>query len=597
MSSSTSEKFNRLVSAKEAIRKAINKKGGRVSAAVPFEQYATKIDQIQIYELPEVDPDAFNNFINNYYNNTERAKYNFYQDTTLANLNDTTLDYLKRMGIAHTKSLYQFCYGATNLQAVGDLTLIGDTCMSAYRAFYGCTKLTDVTQFKCNSINLTSIDSLFYQCSALKNVKLDIYTEKALAATNMFYSCNSLQNLDIVIESQNSIDASYFFYQLYQSTLDRLVANNSKVVFRTPGLLNLSYFLHNSDSTTSKVSNISGLLDILDLTEVGKINLYAAFNRTRVLTTTAGNTAVQTFINSLDLNKVTNMAYMFTYSYSNENFTNLDLTINLPDTNLHVPIYYMFSCDNSYTYASSIVSNFTCTSDHSAASLFKEYGGNLDYASYHPLKSITRVSLPNISNTARMFYCCSYLERINAFETGPNLRTVYIYSNESYTPQDSNFEYYALGYSYSPDYGMFYNCKRLTYLPAFDTSNCISFKYMFYNCIALTEVPAFDLGGLDTVINSSYKDYWHTQSYSDWRSPLYYMVYGCSNLTAFHCTNIKGNLDLSYSTKFTREALLEVIGNLVNTGYAMTLHIGSTNLAKLTEEDIAIATEKGWTIN
>ena len=61
--------------------------------------------------------------------------------------------------------------------------------------------------------------------------------------------------------------------------------------------------------------------------------------------------------------------------------------------------------------------------------------------------------------------------------------------------------------------------------------------------------------------------------------------------------NINANLDISSSTKFTREALVEIIGNLKSqTGGSKKLIMGSTNLAKLTDEDKSVATGKGWTL-
>ena len=57
------------------------------------------------------------------------------------------------------------------------------------------------------------------------------------------------------------------------------------------------------------------------------------------------------------------------------------------------------------------------------------------------------------------------------------------------------------------------------------------------------------------------------------------------------------DLDISSSTKFTREALVEIIGNLkAQTSGSKNLTMGSTNLAKLTDEDKAVATGKGWTL-
>lgn len=58
------------------------------------------------------------------------------------------------------------------------------------------------------------------------------------------------------------------------------------------------------------------------------------------------------------------------------------------------------------------------------------------------------------------------------------------------------------------------------------------------------------------------------------------------------------NLDLSSSTKYTRETILQWLNALADrTGQtAYKLIIGATNLKKLTEEDIAIATAKNWTL-
>lgn len=67
-------------------------------------------------------------------------------------------------------------------------------------------------------------------------------------------------------------------------------------------------------------------------------------------------------------------------------------------------------------------------------------------------------------------------------------------------------------------------------------------------------------------------------------------------------------LDLSKSTKLTHESLIDVINNLYDlnltynvanggTLYRQSLVLGSTNLAKLTEDEIAIATNKGWNVS
>ena len=123
---------------------------------------------------------------------------------------------------------------------------------------------------------------------------------------------------------------------------------------------------------------------------------------------------------------------------------------------------------------------------------------------------------------------------------------------------------------------MFYNCINLTNVPLFDTKNVKNMVSMFYNCKNLANVPLFD-----------------TSNVTD----MSYMFNGCSSLEQIHMININANLDISASTKFTREALLEIIGNLkAQTSGSKKLTIGATNLAKLTDEDKAIATSKGWTL-
>ena len=122
---------------------------------------------------------------------------------------------------------------------------------------------------------------------------------------------------------------------------------------------------------------------------------------------------------------------------------------------------------------------------------------------------------------------------------------------------------------------MFQSCSKLTSVPLFDTSNVTNMYYMFYNCSSLTSIPLLDISNVTS---------------------MYDMFFGCSRLETIHMINIGADLNIHYSTKFTREALLEIIGNLKTVTSTKTLTMGATNLAKLTEEDKAIATNKGWTL-
>lgn len=122
---------------------------------------------------------------------------------------------------------------------------------------------------------------------------------------------------------------------------------------------------------------------------------------------------------------------------------------------------------------------------------------------------------------------------------------------------------------------MFNGCRQLETLPLYDTSNVTNMQNMFMNCALLTVIPAYNA----TIVTN-----------------FSYTFGGCSNLEEIHMYGMKVNFSINASTKFTREALVEIIGNLAEVVATHTLTMGATNSAKLTEDDIAVANAKGWTI-
>ena len=179
---------------------------------------------------------------------------------------------------------------------------------------------------------------------------------------------------------------------------------------------------------------------------------------------------------------------------------------------------------------------------NSCAYLFYEYtGDNVDF--------IVGLDTSKVTDISYMFYSCSNLTTVPAFDT----------SNVTNMSQ------------------MFRSCTNLTTIPQLDTSKVTSMANMFYSCSNLTTVPAFDTSNVTSMTN---------------------MFYNCKNIEEIHMININTNLSISSCTKMTREALLEVIGNLKDLigSTSKKLTLGSTNLAKLTDEDKAIATNKNRTL-
>lgn len=143
---------------------------------------------------------------------------------------------------------------------------------------------------------------------------------------------------------------------------------------------------------------------------------------------------------------------------------------------------------------------------------------------------------------------------------------------------------YKIGYGSVEDaYAMFRNCVSLKTIPDLDTSNIQWVGSMFYGCESLTSIPLLDCGKVTSAGN---------------------MLYGCKSLT-----DLGGFKDLKVSitygfledaTKLTTESLMNVINNLydltANGLSGQTLNFGTTNLNKLTSDQIAVATNKGWTL-
>lgn len=125
-----------------------------------------------------------------------------------------------------------------------------------------------------------------------------------------------------------------------------------------------------------------------------------------------------------------------------------------------------------------------------------------------------------------------------------------------------------------------YGCYSLKSFPALDFSKGETFDFAWYGCRALTEFPALDLHN-----GSSIRDAWM----------------GCSSLTTLGGFGaISADIDLSASNLLTADSMMNVINQAADlnslgiTGKTMTF--GSANLAKLTDAQKAVATNKGWTL-
>ena len=213
----------------------------------------------------------------------------------------------------------------------------------------------------------------------------------------------------------------------------------------------------------------------------------------------------------------------------------------------------------------------------------------------HSLQTIPPINTSNVTDMSQMFHNCSSLISIPQLDTS----------------------------NVTDMMGMFHGCHSLISVPQMDTSNAGDMSHMFNGCESLETISinvdnATDLSSmfircykLKTVGFTGSSNYTSTIGMFDMCtgletvSGLYmggvestsYMFRDCESLKNLGKLNyLKVDLDLSYCPNLTKESLMNVIDGLSKVTSTTRLTIGSVNLAKLTNEEIKIATDKGWTV-
>ena len=177
----------------------------------------------------------------------------------------------------------------------------------------------------------------------------------------------------------------------------------------------------------------------------------------------------------------------------------------------------------------------------------------------------------DVTNFSWFFYNCKSLTTIFLFDTAKATRMDYMFRDCNVideiprfnTSKVTNMEWFA-GY-----------CTKLWSLPYLDTSKVTNMASVVCGCTNLRTFPAWDLSAVTS---------------------LSYAFNSCPALKTFSAFGMKVSFDISPSTSFTESALVEILNNLASVSTTQTLTMGSINLAKLTDDEKAIATDKGWTL-
>lgn len=122
---------------------------------------------------------------------------------------------------------------------------------------------------------------------------------------------------------------------------------------------------------------------------------------------------------------------------------------------------------------------------------------------------------------------------------------------------------------------MFSECHELIVVSELDTSHVTNMRSMFYNCSVLTTIPALNASNV---------------------TEMYGIFLSCPKLNSIGLYGFTRTIDIS-QTALEHDAIVAFL-NQAGTAYnsSQTIIMGSAKLALLSDEEKAIATNKGWTL-
>ena len=229
------------------------------------------------------------------------------------------------------------------------------------------------------------------------------------------------------------------------------------------------------------------------------------------------------------------------------------------------------------------------------------------------IEGLTYFDFSKVTSLNSLFERCDSLESIPYFDTSTctsmqdtfydtrKLTNIPLYDTSNVTYMVNLF--YMSGITQMPMFntskvtnmeGILKHAPNLEVFPELDTSNVTNMSSAFYNASSLKEIKKINLGKA-TNIN-------RLLEYCDKLTTLGgFENLGEGYLTTASANNWSYKLDLSYCTKLTHDSLMNVINNLYDIATkgvkTQQLVLGSTNISKLSAEELQICTERGWSVS
>jgi surface protein len=473
-----------------------------------------------------------------------------------------TLEYCNTSNFTDMSQMFEECSKITELDLSSfDTSKVTDMSMM----FKYCTALASLDVSNWDVSNVTNMSYMFYCCAALASLDLSSWdTSNVTTMTNMFYYCNNLTSIDVSsFNTSNVTDMQSLFLACYKlTTLD--LSN-----FNTSNVTTMKNMFYECKSLTS--------LDLSNFNTSNVTDMYAMFYNCKSLTSLD--------LSNFDTSNVTDITNMFSGCTALTTITcNNAATINkiaskLPTRTADAPGTIITDCPESdldITTLSSKGWNVELSAaEEEVSPYYVEY--TVDNTSTYPLNGgpdrYYRCGMPKVaiqleSGTTSSSYSYTAIEITLLDGT----------TTTDITTPCSEVSKIKMWYSEDAVGVRFNGASEVKTVDYCNTSNFTDMSSMFKDCNKLTSIDASNWD-ISNVIS------------------IYYMFSGCTELTDFIAPkNISVAVSFSSCTKLTHDSLMSIINNLATVTSTITLTLGSTNLAKLTSAEKAIATNKGWTL-
>ena len=189
----TAQKLNKILETKEAIRTAINNKGGTLTTTDTFASYPSAIDS-----LPSGGGGSLKTLLD-----ATKSCYDLFYNYKGSSVNDL-ISYSDTENVTDMSSMFYYC---PNLTTIPQLNT--SNCINMNGMFGSCFNLTTIPQL--NTSNCNNMSSMFASCNNLTTIP-HLDTSKVRNMSTMFTNCGKLTTIP-QLDTSSCTNMSYMFYQ------------------------------------------------------------------------------------------------------------------------------------------------------------------------------------------------------------------------------------------------------------------------------------------------------------------------------------------------------------------------------------------------